>query len=193
VQQGERCAFDGLVNARDLGGLRRRDGTRTPHGVFFRSDNVDRLTPAGWEQAARAGIRTVVDLRQPSERKCDVATRPDWVATVEVDLDGLENQAVWKDYWDNGLVGTALPYLPHLAAMPERAGAAARRRLGRSAKRLPAPAWRSSPTAGTCLRLKARGPIATSSTGSWQTSSASSGKAAAVRSAWGLSAGPSPD
>jgi protein-tyrosine phosphatase len=53
-----------------------------------------------------------------------VATRPDCVATVEVDLDGLENQAFWKDYWDNGLVGTALYYLPHLAAMPERAGAA---------------------------------------------------------------------
>lgn len=29
-----------------------------------------------------------------------------------------------KDYWENGLVETALYYIPHLAAMPERAGAA---------------------------------------------------------------------
>ncbi|HZC54161.1 MAG TPA: tyrosine-protein phosphatase, partial [Mycobacterium sp.] len=116
--------IDGLVNARDLGGRRRRDGTLTPYRTFYRSENVDRLTAAGWRQAASAGIRTVVDLRQPAERAHDIATRPDWVTTVDVDLDGLGNQAFWQDYWDNGLVGTALYYLPHLAAMPERAGAA---------------------------------------------------------------------
>lgn len=82
------------------------------------------MTPTGWEQAALAGIRTVVDLRQPWERARDGATRPDWVTTIEVDLDGSENQHFWKDYWDNGLVGTALYYIPHLTAMPERAGAA---------------------------------------------------------------------
>jgi protein-tyrosine phosphatase len=42
---------------------------------------------------------------------------------VAVDLDGLENTAFWADYWNNGLVGTALYFLPHLAAMPERTGA----------------------------------------------------------------------
>jgi hypothetical protein len=30
---------DGLVNGRDLGGLKRTDGTVTPRGVFFRSEN----------------------------------------------------------------------------------------------------------------------------------------------------------
>lgn len=114
----------GLVNARDLGGLRREDGTLTPQGVFYRSENVDWLEPEGWEQLRAAGIRTVVDLRQPGERARDVAQRPDWVTTVAVDLDGLENQDFWKDYWDNGLVGTALYFSPHLEAMPERAGAA---------------------------------------------------------------------
>jgi protein-tyrosine phosphatase len=117
-------AIDGLVNARDLGGLARADGTRTPKGVFFRSENADWITPAGWDQVEAAGIRTIVDLRQPGERAADVSRRPSWVTTVEVDLDGLENQHFWKDYWDNGLVGTALYFLPHLEAMPERAGAA---------------------------------------------------------------------
>lgn len=115
---------DGLVNGRDLGGLERPDGTLTPVGVFFRSDNADRISPAGWEQVYEAGIRTVVDLRQPRERERDTRKRPSWLTTINLDLDGLENTEFWAGYWDNGLVGTALYFLPHLTAMPERAGAA---------------------------------------------------------------------
>jgi protein-tyrosine phosphatase len=58
------------------------------------------------------------------ERDMDTQMRPDWLNTVHVDLDGLENTTFWADYWDNGLVGTALYFLPHLEAMPDRAGAA---------------------------------------------------------------------
>jgi protein-tyrosine phosphatase len=115
---------EGLANCRDLGGLRRIDGTLTPRGVFYRAANIDLVTAQGWEQIRQAGIRTVVDLRQPGERDRDVSARPDWITTKASDLDGLENDAFWKDYWDNGLVGTALYYLPHLQAMPERSGAA---------------------------------------------------------------------
>ncbi len=115
---------DGLVNARDLGGLERADGTLTPQGVFFRSDNVDRISTDGWQQVYEAGIRTVVDLRQPGERQKDTQKRPAWLTTINVDLDGLENTEFWADYWDNGLVGTALYFLPHITEMPERAGAA---------------------------------------------------------------------
>ena len=116
--------MEGLVNVRDLGGLRRRDGSRMPHGVFYRSENVDWVTPAGWDALHAEGIRTLVDLRQPAERAKDSTARPDWLTVRCVDLDGLENTDFWKDYWDNGLVGTAMYYLPHVAAMPERAGAA---------------------------------------------------------------------
>jgi protein-tyrosine phosphatase len=118
--------LDGLANARDLGGLRRADGQLTPRGVFFRSDNVDRLSPSGWDAAYDAGIRTIVDLRQPRERERDTSDRPPWTTTVTVDLDGLDNREFWADFWDNGLVGTALYYLPHLQAMPERSVAALR-------------------------------------------------------------------
>ncbi|MEC5184112.1 protein-tyrosine phosphatase [Cryobacterium sp. MP_3.1] len=117
-------AVAGLANARDLGGIPYRTGGTTAAGVFFRSENLDQTTRAGWDQLYAAGIRTVVDLRQPGERAQDSQPRPDWLTTVPVDLDGLENTAFWADYWDNGLVGTALYYLPHLAAMPERSGAA---------------------------------------------------------------------
>ncbi|WP_298340006.1 tyrosine-protein phosphatase [Ferrimicrobium sp.] len=122
---GERALrVDGLVNARDLGGLRRHNGSYTPRGVFFRSENLDRVSEAGWDQIWEAGIRTVVDLRQPSERSCDVGSRPGWLTIRQVDLDGLDNEDFWSNYWDNGLKGTALYFLPHLQAMPERTGAA---------------------------------------------------------------------
>jgi protein-tyrosine phosphatase len=116
--------IDGLANARDLGGLRLARGGLTPRGVFFRSECADLVTPGGWEQVRMAGIRTVVDLRRPGERAADTSRRPGWLTTIAVDLDGLENRDFWQGYWDNGLVGTALYYLPHLTAMPERAVAA---------------------------------------------------------------------
>ena len=115
---------DGLVNVRDLGGLRRVDGSLTPSGVFLRSENVDAVTERGWEQLRALGVRTVVDLRQLRERERDVHPRPGWLTTRQVDLDGLENAVFWEGYWENGLVGTALYYVPHLTAMPERTGAA---------------------------------------------------------------------
>lgn len=96
--------FGGLANARDLGGLHRVGGDLTPRGVLFRSENVDRLSPAGWDSVHAAGIRTIVDLRRPGERQRDRTARPAWVTVAAVDLDGSDEHEFWKDYWDNGLV-----------------------------------------------------------------------------------------
>ncbi len=80
---------DGLVNARDLGGLRRRDGAVTPRGVFpFRAENIDWVRPAGWDQLRALGVRTVVDLRQPAERARDVQARPPWLTTRRSSMPG---------------------------------------------------------------------------------------------------------
>lgn len=113
---------DGLVNARDLGGLARRDGSTTPRGVFYRAENVDLIQGEGWEQLRAAGIRTVVDLRQPHERATDGQPRPQWLHTIRSDLDGRDNEVFWTEYLDRE--NTALYYLPHLAVMPERASEA---------------------------------------------------------------------
>lgn len=115
---------EGLVNARDLGGLRRVDGSVTPKRVFYRSENVDSITPAGWEQVYQNGIRTIVDLRDRHERARDRTTRPVWIQTEVVELNGFEDKQFWKGYLNNGLVHTALYYLAHLEAMPERSVAA---------------------------------------------------------------------
>ena len=67
-------------------------------------------------------MRTVLDLRQAAARERDTGARPDWLTTGHVDLDNLTNAAFWADYHD--LDGTALYFLPHLRAMPDRIGAA---------------------------------------------------------------------
>lgn len=117
---------DGLRNARDLGGLRRRGGGTTPRGRFFRSESVDRLTPRGWDAVRQAGIRTVVDLRTPSERAQDRTERPDWLTTVAIDHDDLDDVGFWADFWSNGLVGTPLYYGAHLDRKPDRTAAVLR-------------------------------------------------------------------
>ena len=120
VVQPRTVRVDGLLNVRDLGGLPRSRGGDTPHGVFFRSESVDRVSTKGWDSLHALGVRTVVDLRQDAERRLDVGRRPAWLDTVQVDHDGLENTTFWADHWGNGRSGTALYYLPHLNAMPER-------------------------------------------------------------------------
>ena len=66
----------------------------------------------------------MVDLRQPAERARDTSLPPAWLTTRHVDHDGLDaHPEFWVDYWETGLVGTAMYYLPHLSALPERTGA----------------------------------------------------------------------
>lgn len=107
---------EGLVNARDLGGLERVDGSRTPGGVIFRSEAIDRVTMAGWDEFLRRGIRTIIDLRRPNERSGSV---PQEIERVYVDLDGDE-----RDFWDpveaDGRWATPLYYSAHLAELPHR-------------------------------------------------------------------------
>jgi len=116
---------DGLRNARDLGGLERDGGGQTPRGVFYRSESIDRIPESGWDQLHENGIRTVVDLRTPTERARDTTARPDWLTTLVVDLDAPDrNRDFWPFYEDTGLDGTPLVLQPHLAAMPGQTAAA---------------------------------------------------------------------
>lgn len=116
--------IDGLVNARDLGGLRRNDGTFTPWGVFYRAETIDLIQPSGWGQLKDTGIRTVVDLRQSEERAKDTQSRPDWLTIIHSDLDGIDNEEFWRPYLAESLESTSMYYMDHLKEMPERAAEA---------------------------------------------------------------------
>jgi protein-tyrosine phosphatase len=60
-------SWEGCLNVRDLGGLPTEDGRRTRPGAVVRSDNVRRLTDAGWRSLAEHGVTRIVDLRWPEE------------------------------------------------------------------------------------------------------------------------------
>jgi protein tyrosine/serine phosphatase len=59
--------WEGLFNARDLGGLPAAGGGRIRWGALVRSDMLPRLTQAGQAALVDHGIRTVVDVRFPEE------------------------------------------------------------------------------------------------------------------------------
>jgi len=58
-----RLPFQGLLNARDLGGYPTVDGARTRWRSVLRSDDLAQLTPEGFRELCDYGIGTVLDLR----------------------------------------------------------------------------------------------------------------------------------
>lgn len=76
-------AWEGVLNARDLGGHRTEDGAETRYGSIVRADSIRRLTDAGWAALLDYGIRTVVDLRGDHEMDEDAPAHVD-VAVVHV-------------------------------------------------------------------------------------------------------------
>ena len=82
--------WDGCLNVRDLGGLPLAGGGTTRFGSIVRSDQPVGLTATGWEAAARHGVRTIVDLRCPSEQ---AARPPEGVGVVRAPLWELDDGA----------------------------------------------------------------------------------------------------
>lgn len=74
-----RLHWEGCLNARDLGGLRTRDGRFTRRGALVRMDNPGNLTEAGVRAMLDYGVGTVIDLRYPAE----VARYPHLAATLD--------------------------------------------------------------------------------------------------------------
>jgi hypothetical protein len=60
-------SWDGCRNVRDLGGYPLPGGGLTRAGAIVRADSVRQLSDVGWQALVDYGIRTVVDLRLPSE------------------------------------------------------------------------------------------------------------------------------
>ncbi len=75
-------AWEGSVNARDLGGL-----GRVRPGAVVRMEQPRRLTEARWAAAWAHGVRTFLDLRNPDEYEPELAPRPAGITTVRIPLD----------------------------------------------------------------------------------------------------------
>ena len=65
--RARRLAWEGCLNARDLGGYPTLDGQETRWRAIVRSDDPARLTRAGQEALIAYGVRTIIDLRLPHE------------------------------------------------------------------------------------------------------------------------------
>jgi hypothetical protein len=122
VSTGRAVDWDGFHNARDLGGLPTRGGRRTRRGAFYRSAMLQLVTPEGWRQAHRDGVRTVVDLRNDDEAG-DPPTDPMGLTRVRVPLDGVEDTELWRSLREERLDGTPLYFMPFLARRPDRVAA----------------------------------------------------------------------
>ncbi|WP_304455045.1 tyrosine-protein phosphatase [Nocardiopsis sp. YSL2] len=135
--------WDGFVNTRDLGGLPTRHGTPTRRGAFLRSADPRLVTALGWRSARAAGVRTIVDLRNPDEirpaggdgpthpvgtAQFPAATAavplPPEITRVEVPLDDVADVGFWREVDRERLHGTPLYFRPFLDRKPERCAAA---------------------------------------------------------------------
>jgi protein-tyrosine phosphatase len=112
--------WDGCYNVRDLGGLPLENGGFTRSGEIIRSAAAFQLTEAGWAAAHAYGVRTIVDLMDPSEFAADRSPRPDDITTVNVPLDDMADREFWDPLVANGHWGTALYYPAFIERYPER-------------------------------------------------------------------------
>ncbi|NES14069.1 MULTISPECIES: tyrosine-protein phosphatase [Micromonospora] len=62
-----RNPFPALFNFRDVGGLTGHDGRRVRRGRLYRSDSLHRIDETDRAAFTALGIRTVIDLRRPTE------------------------------------------------------------------------------------------------------------------------------
>ena len=122
--------IDGVLNARDVGGLTGDQG-RIRTGRVFRAACLNKLTDEGAKTLADLGLKTVIDLRTPQE--CDeqpdrVAGVPGLEAVTEVRIEFLDtltglpsnSQDLYRhlaDVCGNGIV-EVLEYLTRPDAMP---------------------------------------------------------------------------
>jgi protein-tyrosine phosphatase len=62
-----RIAIEGCYNLRDVGGYPTRDGRMTRWRRLLRSDSLHQIGPEGQQALLDLGLRTIIDLRRPSE------------------------------------------------------------------------------------------------------------------------------
>lgn len=78
--------LEGTANFRDAGGYRTATGQWVKMGEVYRSDALNKLTPADLAKLRRLHIRTVFDLRMEDERTKDADKVPAGAAYVVADV-----------------------------------------------------------------------------------------------------------
>ncbi|MFE6449014.1 tyrosine-protein phosphatase [Nocardiopsis dassonvillei] len=142
MSDSRRITWEGFFNTRDLGGLPSRDGRGVRRGAFIRSADPRFVTDRGWRAAYEAGVRTVVDLRNPDEirpapgegptsrggsaafpAEAAPTPLPAGMTRLEVALDHVEDVGFWQEVNRRRLNGSPLYYRPFLDRKAERCAA----------------------------------------------------------------------
>ncbi|MEV4316644.1 tyrosine-protein phosphatase [Actinocrispum sp. NPDC049592] len=112
--------WDSCYNARDLGGLPRRNGGQTRWGAVVRSDNPDRFSEETWAKVHDYGIRTRIDLRGEHEMLDGV--EPKGITRLTIPLDDRSDEEFWNKYGENGDFTSCTPlyYTPFLDRFPHQ-------------------------------------------------------------------------
>lgn len=63
-----RVKLQGAYNFRDLGGYRISEGKKIKWGIFFRSDNLSKLSSGDLNRIGKLNLQLIVDLRSKEER-----------------------------------------------------------------------------------------------------------------------------
>jgi protein-tyrosine phosphatase len=116
--------WEGCYNVRDLGGHSTRAGQTTRFGAVVRSDNPVRLRPPGLAALRAYGIKTVVDLRDPSEIKEEGTISRDALDgdVVNVPVIDFSDRPFWEAW--SGKYDPAGFYRDALRRWPDRFAAA---------------------------------------------------------------------
>lgn len=127
-----RLDWDGLLNARDLGGIPLRKGGQTIGGSYARSDHPLQLTTSGWNQAHAYGIRTIISLEtagldgEAALRSNRPVILPDdfQAVVLRLAIEDATDQEFMKKWAETGLWGTPLYFAEALRKWPLLYGAA---------------------------------------------------------------------
>jgi protein tyrosine/serine phosphatase len=119
-------AWEGLKNARDLGGLQTADGRITRRAGVVRSDTPSRLTPAGWSALHAYGIRTIISLHTHGMEERELNITPPYpdIAAFRVPIEDVTDTEFLQQWVNPGLWCTPLYYRDALRRWPERHAAA---------------------------------------------------------------------
>jgi protein-tyrosine phosphatase len=88
--------ISGALNFRDIGGLPTSDGRTVSRGLFYRSGELNTLTPADFETLAALHIKYIFDLRTDAERAASPTRwplNPPVILPVSVGFDAKQNPA----------------------------------------------------------------------------------------------------
>lgn len=107
-------SWDGFLNVRDLGGLPLARGGATRYGRVARSEAPHFLSERGWRELHEHGVRTLIDLRCPTEGSYEARNAVRRVGVPLFRQDDPQFIARMKGIRDTGAFYRALVHFSHV-------------------------------------------------------------------------------